>query len=141
MVIRIGTKHRGQIERAIGSKRIETRSWPTSCRGPVLICAAKRKNKGELAGLFETDAFRSALADEPLAYGNAVCLVNLHSCLPAGSVWKQWGTAASPDENFFGNYDPGRYAWLTSNLRRLKPFPVTGHQGFFEVTLPDFEDW
>jgi len=36
---------------ALGSKRIETRGWATSYRGPLAIHAAKRCVKGELADM------------------------------------------------------------------------------------------
>jgi hypothetical protein len=34
-----------------------------------------------------------------------------------------------------GHWETGRYAWLLTNIRQIKPFPVKGKQGFFEVNL------
>lgn len=37
-------------------------------------------------------------------------------------------------ERAFGDYSPGRYGWLTENLRRLpEPVPYAGHQGLFDI--------
>lgn len=46
------------------------------------------------------------------------------------------GTNIPPDEpeRSFGNYAPGRFAWLLANVRPLpRPIPYLGSQGFFEV--------
>jgi hypothetical protein len=42
-----------------------------------------------------------------------------------------------PDEWYFGNYDVGRWAWLTSNpVRFAEPIPAKGLQGFWNYDLP-----
>lgn len=140
---------------AIGAKKNETRHWPTNHRGALLICAAQRKNKRELQELlaYGHGHFGAALKDEPMAlapsstpalsYGNAVALVDLDECLSTDDYWPMAGDEGYSDDEFhFGNYSDGRFAWITSGLRRLKPFPVKGRQGLFYVTMPaDFEDY
>ena len=116
---------------AIGAKTIETRSWPTSHRGPLLICAAKRNNKGELRDLMSEYPIAKALHGEALNHGSAVCIVNMHSCR---SVDHLRGVGS---DGPFGDFSRDRWAWLTSNLRRIEPFPVSGKQGVFRVTLPE----
>lgn len=37
------------------------------------------------------------------------------------------------EEKDLGDYSPGRFAWLTDNCRSVKPFPVVGQQGLFNV--------
>jgi len=36
-------------------------------------------------------------------------------------------------EEEYGDYSPGRFAWITDNCRPVKPFPVVGQQGLFNV--------
>lgn len=132
---------------ALGAKKIETRSWPTSHRGALLICASVRKNKKEMDKLLGYDPeygpnretpFWSALKATSMSYGHAVALVDLHDCMPTD----RFRPSPVSDEWEFGNYGPDRFAWITTGLRRLKPFPVKGKQGIFYVTMPDdFEDF
>ena len=110
-----------------GHKHNETRSWPTSHRGPLLICAAKTQ-----AGLTaDTEFMIPLLPDPPLNFGKAVALVNLVACEPT--------TIAAKDlkERPFGDYSPGRFAWITVPIdTAFTPFPVKGRQGFFTVDVP-----
>ncbi len=122
---------------ACGAKTIETRSWGTNYRGPLLICASKRKNLRELAELLSDPAFKLGLAPllQPgdatvgdllgrLSFGKAVCLVTLGVCELTEHI--------DPGmERPFGDYTPGRFAWVTNDLQRIKPFDVTGHQGLW----------
>ena len=130
---------------ALGAKRIETRSWSTSYRGPLLICAAKRKNLTELAELLHQREFWQGLGvaegttpqqiiDEILCFGKALCLVDLEYCHRTETL--QAHDAIGTDQPF-GNFSTGRFGWCTTGRRRLKPFPVVGRQGLFDVTLPD----
>lgn len=135
---------------ARGAKRIETRDWPTRYRGPLLICAAKRKVVWELEEDLAQPSFRRGLGlperptdrrreIEELPFGQALCLVDLYDCVPTEALER---LGAIGDDRPFGNYAAGRYGWVTTGLRRVMPFPVTGRQGLFEVTLPgDMEDW
>ena len=101
---------------AIGAKVNETRSWPTSYRGDLLICSAKRKPSPEEVG--DGDLYRQAMA---MPYGYALCVVELYECRP---------TEAS-----LGDYTPGRFTWCTRNLRRLRqPLPMRGRQGLWALT-------
>ena len=123
-----------------GAKTIETRSWPTSYRGPLLICAAKKYVTKAM--FFHMPLEILAAIGAPtlprlhrrLHYGQAVAVVRLVECLPTGSA----GLRGWPwrDEEAFGDYSPGRWAWCSTNLRRIDPFPVRGSQGLFEVELP-----
>lgn len=130
---------------ALGEQTIETRQWSTRYRGPLLICGAKRFVKRELLDLLEDPDYRRALSGvwkgrggDGLSLGKAVALVDLYDCV-ATSALKRIGAVGQ--DRPFGNYTDGRFGWVTTGLRRLKPFPVTGRQGLFDVLLPDFEDW
>jgi hypothetical protein len=144
-----------------GAKTIETRSWATSYRGPLLICAAKRRRARELESLLRQWRFQAGLgpligmgrhpeagAEDPtdtegpgnyrvfaddLLFGKAVALVDLVDCRPTVSL----GLPEYWREEKLGDYSPGRYAWVTTNCRIFEPFPVTGRQGLFEVEVPD----
>ena len=115
---------------ASGVKQMETRSWPTSYRGDLVICSAKRKPKPE-----EMPAdvpFKFAVA---LPYGYALCVVELYDCHTVEWIVRQRGFTEA--ERDWGDYTPGigRYAWLTRNCRRLQnPVPIVGRQGLW--TLP-----
>jgi hypothetical protein len=40
----------------------------------------------------------------------------------------------NPDEYAFGNYEPGRFAWVLRDVERLaEPVPFKGSQGIFDV--------
>lgn len=82
---------------ALGSKRIETRDWPTRYRGLLAIHAAKRKHKGELPHFQCTWNWCGALADaglvmggwqwleDPLPFGAIVATCRLVDCRPTGA--------------------------------------------------------
>lgn len=121
---------------ALGAKQIETRSWSTSYRGPLLICAAKKWNS-ELANYLSCSPFDEVLekhnlklADIKAQMGHALCSVRLVDCKKTESV--AVGDFIRTDEFCFGNYDDGRFAWMTDGLVRFeKPIPIKGEQGIF----------
>jgi hypothetical protein len=111
---------------ALGLKRNETRGWSTQFRGDIAICAALRK-------MTEPDRLFFDAWVEPaggvVAYGCIVCVVTVVACVPSLDY-----TPATKQEGALGNYDSGRYVWVTENLRRLKtPVPWKGRQGFFSI--------
>jgi hypothetical protein len=125
-----------------GAKTVETRSWYTAHRGPLLICAAKRQDVTSLALLNDPEFQRGLRALRPrdrlpiypsaLSFGLAVALVDLLDC-------RQTGGAAPPEfasEEAFGDYSAGRFMWCTRNLRTFEPFAVRGSQGLFKVEIP-----
>lgn len=129
---------------AVGAKRNETRSWPTSYRGPILICASKKRIP-ELPELLNLPAFKRGLSPlrQPgdrivkdllgrLSFGMAVAVVDLVDCVRAESV-----ESFPFDEREFGDYTPGRWAWITKSVRRVEPFPITGHQGIWNEAIEE----
>ena len=127
---------------AIGAKRIETRSWRTSHRGPLLIHAAKAIPSGWTP--FMQPAFVEAL--EPLVGLNEFGSPNI-DLLPRGFIIavaelvhvhpteRVDGLPTSAQELAFGDYGPGRYAWRLWNVRRVVPIPYTGHLGLFNAQV------
>lgn len=145
---------------AIGAKRIETRHWSTSYRGPILIHAAKcwTRDLQDMAFMNDDLFYRTlnAASDagkwklDPLArgfglpFGAVVAAADLVDCLKitgleeAGVATLENGEPVAGTEFDFGNYEAGRYAWLLKNVRRFPdPIPMTGHQGLFNMP-PDF---
>lgn len=140
---------------AIGAKRIETRSWATKYRGPLAIHAAKAfpKSARELCGknpfseaLFGPNGYTSNF-DLPLGAVIATC--RLADCLKIleikdGTVYleKRHIFLAKENEYVFGDYTPGRYAWILENVRRLpEPIPAKGFQRLWNWEVPESVKW
>jgi len=129
----------------LGAKRVETRSWTTSSRGPVAIHAAKGFPPA-MRALCHTEPFRSVLAaaglDGPddLPRGNVVAVVTLTDVLPADSRDPRLTGRLTPLEAAVGNYAPGRFAWLLDDLRALTtPVPAVGRLGLWRPPPPLLE--
>lgn len=103
----------GQLIRD-GEKTIETRTWSTKDRGPVLFCCAKQPKS--------------------LEAGMALCVAELVAVRPmqaedvVDACWGMW-----PDDPELSSWLPGRFSWELENVRPVQPFPIKGHLGFFEV--------
>jgi activating signal cointegrator 1 len=122
---------------AIGAKRIETRSWPTKYRGPLAIHSAKTLTEDDFY-LIRTRPFFTALEsildlnDERnvygLPFGCVVAICELIRC------WKISKYEAIPEpEHSFGDYTPGRYAWLLADVKLLpSPIPARGMLGLWD---------
>jgi hypothetical protein len=139
---------------AIGAKQIETRSWSTSYRGPLAIHAAKGLAPvGGRAGLYDLafsdpdGYFYSALHqanvfcidDLPLGAIVATCELVCCKLMNIPNLKRGWYNVAGADwpltdqERAFGDYTPGRFAWLLANIRALpKPIPAKGALGLWE---------
>lgn len=115
----------------LGVKQNETRSWPTSYRGDLIICASKRKMTEED---LETLAEYVPEAPYPYAapYGCAICIVELMDCVPSAIFHGERSISLPFREVALGDYTIGRWVWRTHNLRPLKePVPIKGHQGLW----------
>lgn len=165
---------------ACGAKQVETRTWSTKHRGPLLIYAAKRLpgGKGELAAICAEPAFQAALVDpvlgkyelpfgsrgwlgamiaDKLPRGKFVAVADLEQVVGTSDVrdlleqegdlasidfgrgpGQQARVGAGPHELAFGNYTSGRFAWMLTEVRAIKPTgvpkrAVTCFQGLFDV--------
>jgi activating signal cointegrator 1 len=144
---------------AIGAKKIETRSWSTKYRGPVAIHASK-KFPIEFHG--DSKPFRSCLkgilfSDNPstpwqliksnLHLGCIIAVCELVVVVPIDNQIQGYRVIddgydlnipippLEPDRSF-GDYTPGRYAWILENVRMLKePIPCKGMLGLWTVPM------
>lgn len=108
-------------------KRNETRSWPTKHRGDLVICSA-RKVLTE-AEIKATNRTCFDLWCEGLAYGFALCVVEVYDCIETERLLGVCGL-----ELELGDYRPGRFIWRTRNCRKLsRPVPVCGRQGIWTI--------
>jgi hypothetical protein len=99
-------------------KTIETRSWRTRHRGPLLICAAQMVHAAP-------SHYRGP---EPatLPRGVSVCIVKVIDCRPMrDSDWK----AAQCDPY------PDAWAWVLDDVKLVELLPVRGRQHTFQVDL------
>lgn len=116
---------------AIGAKRIETRSWRTSYRGPVLIHASK----GFPAWARETCAdelFAAALNGHRLPLGAAVALAWLDDCRIFST---NTAIEVGEPEASFGDFESGRFGfWLRDVVALPRPIEARGALGLWTPT-------
>lgn len=144
---------------AVGAKTIETRPFSTTYRGPLAIHAGKAKAVFGRMGntlTFDDAAPKLAYATGPtgsllLPFGAVVAVCDLVDVLPIVdscggmpvrhvavspelTVCRDWSRTVS-DQLPFGDFTPGRYAWLLDHVRPVDPVPMKGAQGLRD--LPD----
>jgi hypothetical protein len=91
---------------ADGEKTIETRTWPTSYRGDILIVSSKKPKI------------------DNLPVGQALCIAEIFDCRPMRET----------DEAKAGcQIYAGAYSWILRNIRSIKPFFVRGNIGIYEI--------
>lgn len=115
-----------------GTKSIETRSWSTKYRGPLLIHAAKRKMTdadyevmSPLVRLFNPET------DFPL--GAIVGKVELLDCRRTEALRDH----ITYEEKRLGNYDDGRYGWILGGAKLWEPVYYKGAQGLFSADVDE----
>ena len=118
---------------AVGAKRVETRHWPAPPHlvgQRIAIHATKTRDWLHLCR--EQPFLEFIHGDVPL--GAIVATVVLDRCRQITAE----GAADLEQDNWrehaFGDYTPGRYAWVLRDVARLaEPVPFRGSQGMFEV--------
>jgi hypothetical protein len=139
---------------AIGAKTIETRSWGTKYRGPLAIHAAKGFPKAARQFTLERICYETVRVHsqprrgEAAAYplGVVVCTCHLVACKLIVETRLQLGPCADAarmlpprePELSFGNYSPGRWAWILEDVQPLdKPISAKGSLGLWEWLLEE----
>jgi hypothetical protein len=139
---------------ALGAKKIETRSWRTDYRGPLAIHASKSYPK--YARVQEKkEPFYSALRPggiycyPELYCGKVIAVCQLVDCVQIDWVFNYHcareataglknGSVVYGNELYFGNFTPGRYAWILEDVRMLpEPVPAKGRLGLWDWEPPE----
>ncbi len=128
-----------------GLKQIETRSWPTPYRWPLLIHASKHWSK-DIESMCGDEPFFTTLRElgyrSPLSMstgpirtwrdlprGAIVGQVHVDEVMPTEEAIEQ---GLSERELAFGDYSPDRYAWKCSRFVRFaNPIAMKGEQRLF----------
>src|SRR5579864_9472253 len=118
---------------ALGLKQWETRSWPTKFRGQVCIHAAKG-----YPNYAKEFAEEKRMSDLPL--GVIICVADLVGCektevvLGSNEGLYQANRIISKQEEEWGDYSDGRYAFQLENIKVLKiPVIAKGALNFWSV--------
>ena len=110
-----------------GIKVIETRSWPCNQFGELYIHAssskiqASDKRKNDLAGWLKG----------PLHYGSIFVKCNLSNCVLITEEFAEHIKATNPRCYLCGDYTPGRYAWILTNIEPIDPIKKSGKLGIW----------
>ena len=114
---------------ARGVKRVETCSWGTDHRGPLAIHAASRIPRG-MALMPRREPLAGALSGVRLQFGAVLALARLVDCRPTVSVVR----GLSEDELAFGDFSPGRWAWMLEEIEPLaEPLALRGGRGLWDL--------
>lgn len=134
---------------AIGAKRIETRSWSTHYRGPIAIHASKGFPR-DCRDLCATQPFlreltRVGLSMPELPLGAVVATARLAYVFLTGDALNYQDRSRTvrgpsgltyemtPQEITFGDYSPGRFGWVLTDVVRLpSPIPAKGSLGLWD---------
>lgn len=131
---------------AIGAKKIETRSWATNYRGPIAIHAAKKDPHAIIRKLpteIQQAVFESickhygiqAGALLKMKTGAVIATCNLADCV---LITPEFTDTLSEQEITFGDYTPGRWAWILEDVKPLdKSVPAVGKQRLWEWETPE----
>lgn len=140
---------------ACGAKRIETRSWSTTYRGPIAIHAAKGLGPvGGKSGLGEqcaVPAFEAALTKWFEDFGAMKSAERAGCVMPLGAIVavaqlvdvrcismklraEVLAQTITPNEIEFGDYTSGRFAWFLEDVKPLRdPVECKGALSLWEV--------
>lgn len=97
-----------------GHKTIESRTWSTKHRGPLLICASKQPDHYAMAGRQPRDF--------PL--GCMICVAELVDCRLM---------TRDDEEAARCMWESGRWAWILKHVRSVKQVPIKGQLGLYDV--------
>jgi hypothetical protein len=112
--------------------KIETRTWSTRYRGPVLICASQKAYPWnvvrDISGEVQFERIGDLITKRKLfpkgfcpTYGNAIAIGILVDCRPMQK---------EDEERCFVQYFPDLWCHVYENVRPIKPFPWKGRQGW-----------
>lgn len=117
-------------------KHIETRSWATSYRGPIGIHAAQKPVNLWATTNFQKYGIRYNSKELPL--GVILGYTELIECIQITEAYSAYVKKYMPMEYAFGDYTPGRWAWLMDGnpVKLPEPIPAKGMQRIWEYDIP-----
>ena len=108
-----------------GEKTIEVRTWKTSHRGPLMICAGAfvyKKMSREVDAAFHVMKRNGTVARR----GCAVCIVDLVDVRPI--------KRSDESDAHYSGFKAGKdYAWVLENVRKVQEIPVRGRLSVFTL--------
>jgi hypothetical protein len=122
----------------MGAKKIETRSWNTFYRGPILIHASKGR-KTDARNLCIIEPFQKYIKDfSSLPFGSIIGSCEIIATASTEYIAPLLLKDNNSDELSFGDYSRGRRAWkLDKAIQFAIPIPTNGHLGLWDYDLPD----
>lgn len=126
------------------AKRLETRSWYTSYRGPLVIHASKGFPRDCKEAAAEEDFQRGLGNIDPrdLPLGVGLCVVTLLACVKTTELHKLQAINFKPsaDEIAYGDFAEGRYAWLLDHQYDfVEPIPAKGALGLWDWPYEEYQ--
>lgn len=117
----------------------------------MAIHASAGYTKKRLTEAVIIEPFRTALRNggiERIGYfplGAVIATCNLVDCIKIFYVEKDWaklrnvnGALVTGNEFLFGDYTPGRFAWILKDVRPLpEPVPAKGQLGLWNWEVPE----
>lgn len=120
---------------ALGKKRVETRSWPTSYRGWVAIHASTKYPR-EARDLAETEVFQEGLGGAVIQLGGIVGLAFLEANCRTEKLKKYFDTCPTRQnqlEQMYGCYSPGRWGFCFTRVVPVEFIKCKGALKFFDL--------
>lgn len=123
---------------AIGAKRIETRGWRTSYRGPLAIHAAKGFPRW--AKEFTQEPPVSVLFGMHYEYprGSVLAICRLVACVRTEDLLSSPACAQdmTEQEKGYGDYGEDRWGWMLADIKAIAPVPAKGALSLWEWNPP-----
>ena len=112
-------------------KHIETRSWKTNYRGEIYIHASLTINP-----LKGRDELKEIVKKLELKPSYILCKATLKDCL---LIDKEFLNKIKENhlEYICGHYEEGRYAWVLTDIEKIKPLSVKGKLGIWNYENED----
>lgn len=119
----------------LGIKRIETQSWKTQYRGPLLIHSSAKITTAGHELIKEVDHKYEQLSVDEMKIlevtGCILGMVDLVDCISSNDT--DFVNSLSHAEQYFGDYSPNRWLWKLENPRlSAKPIPAKGALSLWE---------
>ena len=112
-------------------KHIETRSWKTNYRGEIYIHASLTSNS--LQGRDELKELVKTIDVKP---SYILCKATLKDCILMDEKFIK-DIKNNLQKYICGRYEIGRYAWVLTNVKKIKPIKAKGKLGIWNYDNED----